>query len=324
MRLFNLKAGIPLPDPSTKQFAFVVRDGAALVTYSGLGRLPTGEHISDLIANLLRGEMRDMNGTLSAIAAFATNHIAPIALGIPPEFRQHTFAVAGHRHGRPFFAEVRNVDVGPVGHPSNQLLLRKDFTVAVVAVPQDGIASVVGARDYLGPPDRALLNRIRGVRPARAGDFLKLLAAVTKRTAQAAPELISPECWAWHLPVGSNQPEAPQPFTYGRPIVVSSTPRMITHGLDFNAAMDFIKREQAKYGDWSEWQRHFGQITLEAMRLAMRLEVGQRVKNLDTNETGRVALDPVPGGDINDIGVVWDSDTSRVDIASRSRISAIV
>ena len=99
---------------------------------------------------------------------------------------------------------------------------------------------------------------------------------------------------------------------------------MITHGLDFNAAMDFIKREQAKYGDWSEWQRHFGQITLEAMRLAMRLEVGQRVKNLDTNETGRVALDPVPGGDINDIGVVWDSDTSRVDIASRSRISAIV
>src|SRR5215470_15055390 len=101
----------------------------------------------------------------------------------------------------------------------------------------------------------------------------------------------------------------------------SSTPRVITHGFDFAAAMAHLVREQSGQDDSSATLGRFGEAMMEAMRQAMRIEVGQRVVNIESGEFGRVAIDPVPDGDVNDIEIIWDASPHDVQIVHRGTVA---
>jgi hypothetical protein len=324
MRLLNVSTGRSAPDGSTKQFRLELHDGVALVTYAGVGQLH-GTHVSNLVVDLLRGQQRTLNGTLEALVAVANERIASELYHLPPDYRIHTFAIGSFRDDKPVFAEVRNVDIISQSAHSTTLKLRADFTSSKITIGDcEGIASIAGAKGFVRQQDRALLHSLRARKPHLHEDRRAVLATVNEHTARNAPRIVSRECWTWHATGHREQePEAPKAFTWGGTVPASSNPRTLTHGFDFHAAMasmmEHLQRISTLPGD-TGYINHFSEAVERGMRLAIRLEIGLRIHHAQTRARGTVRIDPVPGGDMNDIGIAWDADPSTVVIEHRGAI----
>ncbi|HEX6539206.1 MAG TPA: hypothetical protein VF155_08505 [Candidatus Dormibacteraeota bacterium] len=324
IRLYDAVAQKPARDRSTKQFRLELQDGVALATYAGVGRLGT-THVSDLIVDLLRGQQRTIHGTLAALAAVANDRIAPVLRGLPPKYRMHVFVLGAFRQGAPLLGEVRNVDVIRQTAAQTWVTPRSDFTVSITPIgDREGIASIAGMRSSVPPGGLALLNRLSARKPRKNEDRLAVLASINEWTSRIAPELVSRECWTWHATGRwEKRPEEPRAFAWGGNMPTSSRPRVLTHGLDFHAMMEsmsqFMKSTQAKFGE-PDYVAGMSEASRRGLELARRLEPGLHIHDEATGRRGIVTLDPVPGGEVNDIGIGWDSNPTTTEIVNRASI----
>jgi hypothetical protein len=100
MRLYDTNAGRPLLDGSVKQFRLMFfNEDVALVTFTGIGRIGSS-HVSDMIVDLLRGQPRTFDQTLSVLMAFANERLIPVLAHMFPIFRFHAFTIGAFSEGR--------------------------------------------------------------------------------------------------------------------------------------------------------------------------------------------------------------------------------
>lgn len=307
-RLFNTQTKQPEPDPSTKQFGFKTEDGIATVAYSGIGRLASGNHVSDFLVRLLRGESRSLDETLLAIRGFANEQIAPVAWdqGIP-----HTFVVGTFLGDTVWAAVITNLEVVRLGYPANETRLRRSFETAARHVPE-GIVLATGQLDYISDEDRAKLDRAIGHRPRRPDNYSDLLAKVIRRAAWRAPHLISETCDVTQI-VPPDRVFETKAYGWGQPIDQDSAPRFLLFGIDTNEMLRGLMSAAEGVGPNAEdWAVE-----------AVRLERGVRVTDLETHRLGMIAADPVPTSRNDEVGVTWDAEPGAVVSVRRNTIKVL-
>ncbi|MGO8686634.1 MAG: hypothetical protein ACLQT7_05520 [Candidatus Dormibacteria bacterium] len=325
LRLYDANAGRRIRDPTVKQFRLVFDDGGvALVTYTGVGRIGS-KHVSDWVLDMLRGERRNFDQSLAAIVALANDRLLPELRSFPPRYRLHAFTV-GAFSGGPIYAEVNNADVAQAGGAAG--LVSKplpDFRLAWRRPAEgEGIASPAGAA-FMAPGDVELLARVCARRPGRDADFLRLLAAMTRRAAGRFPEMVSPECWALHAaPTRDPQhaPEEPTPFAWGTPMPSTSKPRTLTMGIDFEVALTAMTDLMGRYPGGRPPAPEFQEAAMRGLARAMSYEPGLRVRHLSTGVTGRVISDRGPGPWPEEVEVAWDTDPGRPVVVARADVIA--
>jgi hypothetical protein len=122
LRLTAWPGGVVIDDYSIKHVSVRATDGAALITYTGLGKVK-GEHISGWLRRTIRGESRTVEETLSIIRDRATAQLGDVAAqaGI-----HHTFSVGAFLSGWPCAFLITNMDpADPLDRPP-----LKEFTGA--------------------------------------------------------------------------------------------------------------------------------------------------------------------------------------------------
>jgi hypothetical protein len=325
MRLFDVNAGRPLRDGSVKQFRLVFQDGGvALVAFAGIGRVGT-THVSDLMFDLLRGQPRTFDQTLTALVALGNEHLIPILAAIPPDYRAHVFTIGAFSGGGPIYAEITNVDV--IGRSTARVVVqpRSDFRLAWRRpAPGDGITSPAGGQ-FMSPADLALLGRVSARKPARDADYLALLAGITRRTGRRASRVVSPECWTWHAgPTRdpTKAPEEPTPFTWGAAMPSTSKPRTLIMGIDFEIALQEMIHAMSAYAGTLPPPGVFSDASQRGMTKAMSYAPGLRIHHATTGAKGRVVADPGPLLGSNDMEVAWDNDPTHPVMVPRSDIDA--
>jgi hypothetical protein len=307
-RLFDANLGKPIPDPSTKQFTFMTPDGAGTIAYTGIGWLSPDQHVSGVIFKLLRGMSADVESTLAAIAAFATDRIAPIALkhGVG-----HTFVACGFRNRVPWLAAISNDATAlyhdrvlRVGNPKAKSI-SAHFVPWFFKDTGTGVSVVAGMHGSVSNSDYEILKRIMTKRPERADEFLRLLAEITRRTGKHAPNYISEESYGVRInPTGRAFP--PHAFTWGKPADQGAMPKSLLWGLDPSSAAEGLSVGiQAAAGDEARIKSAF----VAALRTMMEISVGQRVVHNKTGRRGTVVNSFAdPDGDVNLVSVRWDGD----------------
>jgi hypothetical protein len=318
MRLYDNVAGKPLPDLSTKQWVFRTSDGIAAVAYAGIGRLSTGDHVSNLMVRLLRGQSRTMNETLLAIRGFANDRLAHIAWDKQWE---HSFIVGAYVNNRPWAGVITNQELVRLGYPQHVTRLRQSFEILTGPVGT-GLVLTVGTRRGLRESDWAQLRRAAHQRARRFDNYLNLLGHLTKRAAARLPDYISEQSHVVYLPpppVSAGGPEwHHRVFDWGAPVPSSSQPSYIVHGLDLTSALNrlWVKVTSGSPPKTTD-------AFLDAFQDVIRLEPGVPIRDKATGSVGSIAIDPVPGGDDNDIGIRWADNPKEIVVVNRRTIVAL-
>jgi hypothetical protein len=195
-RLVWLPSGELITDTSVKHVGMRTKNGSALLTYTGFGRVGD-EDISDWVRTTLRGENRTLEETADLIAGRASARFGATAHRAK---LLHVFVMAAFSGDTAFVATIANTTT-PFGVASPTL--RRDFVVAPMRI--DGPFRLYGGAGGLAvsPADRELLTRASEKRPRDPEDFLGLLAAVNRRTATSrrpGSEMMSPGCVVSYLP----------------------------------------------------------------------------------------------------------------------------
>ena len=197
-RLVNLRSAA-VRDDSVKQLALVCKDGAALISYAGIGSLAMGREevvLSDWLRETLRGDAQSLDQKLRLLQKNATRDLAR-------PFRDaathHLFMIGAFLMGRPWFVEIRNFsplsrdDYGPV---------LDHFETVAQRVNDSGVSGQFGVVGAVSQEDARTLNAVAGRRPRELIQFRNLLAAINRRAA-ATPEgrdSISAQCATTYMP----------------------------------------------------------------------------------------------------------------------------
>lgn len=232
-RLTEIPSGNLVTDQSVKYVSVQCSDGAALITYTGLGRVGRTD-VSKWMREILRGESRTVDETLIDLREQATAR-----LGIPAMSYgvQHTFLAGAFLGGRAWAVEIKNFrSVTPLSTSA----LQPQFETAAVAVDDKSILLVAGAgRLAISDADWALLRRIADRQPRDPKEFLKLLGDVNRRAAQSkhrAAKLVSQTCMTTYMPPSGDTQES---VAYGPDEDLNDlplTPSMILFGIDLGEA----------------------------------------------------------------------------------------
>jgi hypothetical protein len=101
-------------DHSMKSIEVRCHDGAAVITYCGLGKLhpKSDDDISDWVRRLIRNENRTVDQTLAHICDGATRQLALPARSVETE---HTFSVGAFVRGLPKVVTITNSPLAPSG-----------------------------------------------------------------------------------------------------------------------------------------------------------------------------------------------------------------
>jgi hypothetical protein len=176
-------------DYSPKQVALRCTDGAALLTYAGVGWVAR-VNIADWIRQILRGESRTVDESLLYLRDRASRDLGPKVRGKFP----HVFTVGAFVNGRPWVAQIRNFQ----SYGSRAL---GEFYTIVQRVTEDGMFFVVGTGP-VSAADRGTLARASKITPREPKHFRNLLAAINKRAAAMRNDgwAVSPHCVSAYLP----------------------------------------------------------------------------------------------------------------------------
>ena len=103
LRICDPRTKTLVDDYSIKHVGFRCPDGAALVTYAGVGRVKD-VHLSDWIRQFVRGESYTVDQTLIQIRQRATEDLGELLLEkqIP-----HMFSIGAFLNGMPWVAQIR-------------------------------------------------------------------------------------------------------------------------------------------------------------------------------------------------------------------------
>jgi len=193
-RLVELPSGKVISDESMKHLGVTACDGAAVITYTGFGRVGTVD-VSDWLRKTLRGEDRPLEELAETIAARASATFGASALR---HRIVHYFIATAYLRGEPFVVAIANTEsLFGVGKPTQQFKVHPIRVVDPVPLYAGGGALAVTRAD------RALLRDVCRRRPRAPADFLGLLAAVNRRAAESghpSADLITRSCLASYLP----------------------------------------------------------------------------------------------------------------------------
>ncbi len=195
-RLRAHPSGQLITDSSVKHVVIRCRDGAALVSYTGLGRVGRLD-ISTWMREVLRGESRTVDETFIDLREQATARfgLQARALGV-----FHAFLAGAFLGGRPWAVEIRNLRPATAFSPGG---IEPGFETVALSV-DDPVLLVAGAgRDAVVQADRELLQRVSRRRPRRPEDFMRLLGDVTRRAAESghpAARTVSRSCSVVFMP----------------------------------------------------------------------------------------------------------------------------
>jgi hypothetical protein len=163
-------------DYSVKHVVICCPNGAALVTYTGLGRIGRIP-IEEWVRCQIRGEVRSVDQTLVLIRERATRDLAPVAAAAN---LIHTFSIGAFVRGQPWAVVISNAQDGRrvpdfLRHPPTG-----EFKTEARKV-QEPVVWTTGVRGAVRADDWVLLQRVKARRPSRRRDILRLLAAINLR-----------------------------------------------------------------------------------------------------------------------------------------------
>jgi hypothetical protein len=185
-------AAAPLTDFSIKHLVVRCRDGGALVTYCGLGRLPGSDEqdVSDWLRVQIRGDYGTVDQTCERVRERASVLLAgpAAALNLPT-----VFLIGAFRGGRPLLIYVSNQD-------GDQLL--DTFYLRRRAVADDeALVAVAGHHQAVSQEHMDLLARVANKKPRKQDDFARLLAEVNAQASRHGRG-ISKHCVTSYMPPG--------------------------------------------------------------------------------------------------------------------------
>jgi hypothetical protein len=188
-------------DYSVKHVAVRCPDGAALITYAGLGRINDVD-LSDWLRRQVRNESRTVDGMLIRVREAATQDLAGPAKAndIP-----HVFVAGAFLQRRPWWAAITN-QLGPVSSP----ILDQFVTLAEPADNPPRRLVVGNGREAILAEDWALLDRIKNRRPKQPKDYSQVLANIhhrAKHSKHPARDWISETCTTTFMPPISGDPK---------------------------------------------------------------------------------------------------------------------
>jgi hypothetical protein len=175
-----------LTDHSNKQISLRCKDGSALIAYTGIGRFRHPRigavDIADWIRRFLRARNLGVQESVSRIVDCANTRLAALAHA---QGLVHHFCIVAMIQGRMHVAEVSNVIEGA---------LSTRFELRALEVEKDSPRVLLaGMVEAVTQQDRDLMLRLSRRRPARAKDYSKVLADITRR-AHSRSSLVSASC----------------------------------------------------------------------------------------------------------------------------------
>ena len=171
-RLTSLPTGAEFDDDSFKQVTLHCPDGAALVTYAGIGKIGT-THVSDWLRRQVRGESYSLDQTLILIRERASKWIGPAAKGK----YAHIFSIGAFLGSTPWVFKITN-NVTSTGPP------KKNFDTLAQRIDGKPLFLVTGMKNAVASKDIQLLTRVVKNRPRRPDDYHRLLAEVNQRASK--------------------------------------------------------------------------------------------------------------------------------------------
>jgi hypothetical protein len=159
-------------DDSVKHLLLRCKDGAALLTYTGLAKVGD-DHISHWLRRQVRGSSRTLDETLIRIREAAT---ADLARPAKAASRPHAFAVGAYLQQRPWAVGITNT-TGPPDFP-----ILDEFTTEAVPADEPKVMILGEGSEAVSDEDWTLLLRVAQRRPRRPEDYAQLLANVHRRT----------------------------------------------------------------------------------------------------------------------------------------------
>jgi hypothetical protein len=190
-RLTDPRTGELVDDYSMKQISMHCPDGAALITYTGIGKV-ADTHISDWVRGVIRGRTRSLDETFIVIREQATKWISPIG-------KHLMFNIGAFLAGQPWVVQIGNQELRS---DWRTLPPTAEFHTSARKIGDEPLAIVSGARDAVSHADLQLLARVVKRRPKKPQDFHALLAGINRRASEHPKyrEWITSTCVTVHMP----------------------------------------------------------------------------------------------------------------------------
>ncbi len=195
-RLTQHPGGKVITDSSVKHVIVRGSDGAALVSYTGLGRVGALD-VSAWMREVLRGESRTVDGTLIDLREQATARIGAQAKSLNI---QHAFLAGAFLKERPWAVVITNMG-SPAGPSSGRI--QSAFETTAMPADEPVVFAAGSGRDAIVQADRELLHRVSGHKPRRPEEFMRLLGDVNRRAAESGhpgARLVSRACSVVFMP----------------------------------------------------------------------------------------------------------------------------
>jgi hypothetical protein len=173
-------------DYSRKQIKFRCSDGAALLTYAGLGSVE-GLGIADWIRQFIRGDTLTVDQTLIKIRERATEDIGDL---LHKHNFQHMFSIGAFLGGASWVVQIRNFSL-----TEPTAIVQREFHTVAKQIPI-GSAVIVPWPNLVSTTDFALLRKVSPKRPRKAKEFCKLFGEINLRIAAVTVPLA---LIAWQL-----------------------------------------------------------------------------------------------------------------------------
>ncbi|MFD9203886.1 hypothetical protein ACFWDP_37160, partial [Streptomyces anthocyanicus] len=170
-RLTGYPGGDVITDGSVKHVIVRCTDGAALVSYTGIGRVDNLD-VSTWMREVLRGESRTVDETLMDLQEQATARIGSQAkrLNVP-----HAFLAGAFLGERPWAVAITNMG-SPTG--SSPERIQSVFETTALFADEPIVFAAGSGRDAIVEADRELLHRVSTRKPRRPEEFMRLLGDV--------------------------------------------------------------------------------------------------------------------------------------------------
>jgi hypothetical protein len=238
-RLKDPATGDLYDDRSEKHVTLSCPDGRGIVTYTGLGALHDGRHISEWIRDQLVGETRTLDESFIRLREAANHELAP---SLRKWRLAHVFMLSAIAADGVWVGEIANVDKwdGPI---------RAEFATRSVRLADEGFVGIGGDRGAVTPDDLETMKKLRNVHPKHLEDYCGMLAHVNQRAAERS-DWISESCWTAFYTPESEGLQAREFFAdeANEEAAVMSMSHML-FGIDVGPMMEHLHREARRMGD---------------------------------------------------------------------------